>query len=80
MLNIKKVPVNSSNIEAIGFEANPLTSPTVGTLRVWFKDNRSYDYEKVPPQEFEKLKQAQSTGSYFASNIKGKYSYTRVDK
>ena len=70
MPEIQKLPVNSSNIEAIGYDETTLT------LRVWFK-NGAYDYENVPPAEFENLKLAKSPGSIFASNIKGKYTFKK---
>jgi len=71
MLDIEKVPVTSSNIEAIGYDEETMT------LRIWFK-NGAYDYENVPPADFENLKLAKSPGSIFASNIKGKYSFKKV--
>lgn len=79
MLNIEKVPVTSSNIEAIGFdfETARVNSPQYATLRVWFK-NGAYDYEKVPHSVFEEFKNSKSIGSYFASNIKGKYTFKKI--
>lgn len=78
MAEIKKIPVNSSNIESIGFEEDLNTSPPAGTLRIWFKSGGAYDYDKVEVREFEALQNAKSIDSYFASNIKGKYAYKKV--
>lgn len=72
MIQIEKKPVTSSNIEAIGYDEE------TQTLRVWFKNGGAYDYDKVPKEEFEALQNASSVGSYFASNIKGKYAYKKV--
>lgn len=75
---MEKITVISSNIEAIGFEEDPNTSPPAGTLRVWFKSGGAYDYANVEVREFEALQSAKSVGSYFASNIKGKFAYKKV--
>lgn len=80
MINIEKIPVISTNIVAIGFDhakANE-SSPATATLRIWFNDGSIYDYEDVWQGEYEKLHNATSIGSYFASNIKGKYSFKKV--
>jgi len=81
MPEIKKIPVTSSNIEAIGYDYDEAakTSPVTATLRVWFKNGTAYDYAKVPQSVFMELEKAKSVGSYFAANIKGKYSFVKVN-
>jgi len=80
MIEIEKIAVVSSNIEGIGFKEDETAAEDIslGTLRVWFKNGSAYDYDKVPKSEFEALKNAQSVGSHFAANIKGKYEYKKV--
>ena len=72
MIDIQKIPVTSSNIEAIGYDENS------ETLRVWFTNNAIYDYEKVPKFEFDSLRLSVSTGAHFAAKIKGKYSFKKL--
>lgn len=73
MADIEKFPVTSSNIGAIGYDEK------TETLKVWFKFGGIYEYAKVPAQEYRILKAHVSVGSYFASNIKGKYSFIKVN-
>lgn len=79
MLNIEKVPVTSSNIEAIGYDKE------TETLRIWFKAGSVYDYDKVTELVFNGFKTSAdaraigtSVGIYFANQIKGKYEYKKV--
>lgn len=72
MLNIEKVPVTSSNIEAIGYDKE------TETLRIWFKAGSLYNYEKVPEYIFSEFKVSPTLGSYFAGIIKGKYSFIKL--
>ncbi len=72
MLNIEKVPVTSSNIEAIGYDE------TTETLRIWFKAGSVYDYEKVFESTYEDFKMAESVGQYFGQHIKGKYKFKKI--
>ncbi len=72
MSEIPMIPVESSNVEKIGYEES------TQTLRVRFLNGSEYDYKNVPIMEFEQLKNAQSVGSYLNRNIKGNYAYERV--
>lgn len=72
MKEIEKIPVESSNVEAIGYNQE------TQVLRIWYLNGGVYDYLNVPEIEFETLKQSPSVGSYLARNIKGSYSYQRV--
>lgn len=64
-------PVDSSQIEGIGY--NPLTQ----TLAIKFKRGGVYHYSGFPPAEWARFKGAESIGSHFYRNIKGKYDYTK---
>lgn len=57
-------PVSSSNIAAIGYDAD------TKTLAVQFNNGRLYRYTGVPNGEYQNLLNASSVGSYFAANIK----------
>ena len=64
--------VDSSNIERIGYEISSRT------LRIEFKQNRTYDYFNVPENVFTELKNAASVGSYHARNIKNSYPFSQI--
>lgn len=72
MDEIEKIPVSSSNVEAIGY------SEDVQLLRIWYLNGGIYDYHNVPIIEFEALKLAPSIGQYIHKNIKGSYGYTKT--
>jgi hypothetical protein len=65
-------PVNSSNINAIGYDSD------TQTLTVEFKSGGTYEYYDVPESEFESLRTASSVGQYFQNNIRGRYRYARL--
>lgn len=65
------VPVSSSNLEAVGYDASSQT------LRIRFH-NGTYDYSSVPSHIHQGLMNAASKGGYHASHIKDSYPYRRV--
>jgi len=65
-------PVSSSNIEAIGYDAEN------ETVYVRFLNGSTYAYKGVPEHEFENLRTAPSVGSYLNRNYKNVYPYERV--
>lgn len=65
-------PVSSSNIEAIGYDAENQT------VYVQFLNGSTYAYKGVPEHEFENLRTASSVGSYLNRNYKNIYPYERV--
>ncbi|HEV3223882.1 MAG TPA: KTSC domain-containing protein [Puia sp.] len=69
---LDKIEVASSNIDAIGYNTS------TETLRVWFLNGQVWDFYSVQADVFESFKDAASTGTYFAKNIKGKYKSERV--
>ena len=60
------VPVQSSNIDAVGHCA------ATNTLAVRFKSGDTYHYPDCEKSVHEALVGAKSVGSHFHSNIKGK--------
>jgi KTSC domain len=69
--------VSSSHVAAVGWEPSE-DDPKVGVLEVEFNDGSVYQYNEVPEGKFHGLRQAGSVGSYLLSNIKGAYSYAKV--
>ena len=69
---MQKVPVSSSNINAIGYDEQSLT------LEVDFKNGGSYQYLGVPPSVHQALMRASSHGKYLESHIKGRYGFNKV--
>lgn len=65
-------PVSSSNIAAVGYDANNQT------VYVQFLNGSTYAYKGVPEQEFEKLRTAPSVGAYLNRNYKNTYPYERA--
>lgn len=66
------IPVYSSNIKAIGY--HELES----TLFVEFKNGKRYAYYNVPEEVYNNLLNANSVGSYYHQNIKGKYNVLEI--
>jgi hypothetical protein len=67
VVHMNMIPVQSSSISAIGYDEQS------ETLSIRFNNGRTYEFNGVPPEEFEALKNAPSIGSYFNDNIKGQY-------
>ncbi len=64
--------VDSSNIEAIGYDPEALE------LHVRFlKSGETYVYSDVNQAVFDELMQAESKGSYLNRRIKGNYQYRK---
>lgn len=66
-------PVKSSNIAAIGHDAE------TGKLHVQFKSGGTWVYDDVPAETHAAMTNADSVGSYFHKNIKGKFEGKRRD-
>ena len=65
-------PVESTLIQEVGYDAE------TQVLTVKLVDNADvYEYQKVPEAVYKELMAAESKGSYFAKNIKGKYEFTK---
>ena len=66
-------PVSSSNIAAVGYDAENQM------VYVQFLNGSTYVYKGVPDHEFENLRTAPSVGSYLNRNYKNVYPYERAD-
>lgn len=65
------IPVFSSNLEAVGYDASSQT------LRIRFHSG-TYDYFSVPQNVHQSLMNASSKGEYHAAYIKNSYRYKRI--
>ena len=65
-------PVISSNIAAVGYDAENMT------VYIQFMNGTVYAYKGVPEHEFENLRTASSVGSYLNRNYKNVYPYERA--
>lgn len=70
MENVTMTPVESSNIEKVGYNEEK--------LYVQFKGGSTYTYDKVPQAVYNTLMNAESKGKYLNKKVKGKYTYTRI--
>lgn len=65
--------VDSSNIEAIGYDS------ATQELHVRFlKSGDTYTYYNVEEWVFDEIMQADSKGTYFATSIKGHYEFGKL--
>jgi len=62
----------SSQIEVAQYE------PSTEKLRITFKRGGEYEYSNVPLSTWEAYKSASSVGSFFHSDIKGKFTSTKL--
>jgi len=65
------LPVNSSNLSAIGYDEIP------ATLEVHFRNGTAYRYLNVPKFVFEALIRAPSKGGAFNEMIRVKYQFMK---
>lgn len=70
LLEIKRVPVKSSNIAAVGHTGEDSKTLTVEFHTPGKAENTVWSYYPVTAQAFNLLLQAESVGKYFNSNIK----------
>lgn len=66
-------PINSGMAKSIGY------SEEAEILQIEFFSGAVYQYSDVEPETWESLQDADSTGRFFNSQIKGYYSSQRVD-
>jgi hypothetical protein len=68
------VPVASSNVEAVGYDA------AARELHVRFKSGPTvYVYEGVAPEQHQALIAADSIGSHLHRHIKGRHGFRRIE-
>lgn len=65
------VYVNSSNLDAIGWELNKLF--------IRFRSGETYSYADVPFDYFNAMQKVESAGKYFHKMIRGNFHYTKLD-
>ena len=65
-------PVNSSNLAAVGYDAD------TQTLTIEFRKSGTYEFFDVPESVYQEVMAAGSPGEYFGHNIRGKYRYAKV--
>jgi hypothetical protein len=63
--------LKSSNLQSADY------SPETNSLTITFRGGGRYSYADVPESVYAGLLAAPSPGSYFASTIKDKYSFTK---
>lgn len=64
--------VKSSMISEIAYDK------AAGTLHVKFPKGKHYAYSDVAPSLYESLKGAESIGSFFAQNVRGKFPHRMI--
>jgi hypothetical protein len=63
--------VESSTLTTVAYDSN------LETLQLQFRDGSIYSYSRIPAKIYEALLSAPSKGTYFNSNIRGKFAHQR---
>ena len=71
-MEIKMIPVTSSNVKAYGYE------PESQTFRVQFKTGSTYEVSNFPQSELSRFITSQSKGGFYAQYVRGKYPIVKV--
>lgn len=71
--NLKKIPVNSSNLDWVAYDEQKKE------LYIQFRSGGLYRYDKVPKKIYQGLMEAGSLGRYHNIYIKWKYKYTKLN-
>lgn len=69
---MERTSVSSSNISAIGYDAD------TQVLEIEFTNGAIYQYSGVPPGEHEGFMNADSKGKYLHANIKNRYAMLKL--
>ena len=72
MASVEHISVSSSNLKSVGYDEDE------EVLELTFHSGGTYQYSDVPSYIYQGLMNASSKGSYFHSNIKNRYSTTKV--
>jgi hypothetical protein len=72
-MTIKMIPVESSNIAAIGYDA------ASRQLVVDFKSGGRWAYAGLSAESFGEMRRAESVGSFFARNIKPNFPGVKIE-
>lgn len=67
-----RMPVDSSNVASIGYDAATMT------LEVEFQGGSVYQYFDVPQNVYDAFVSCESKGGFLHQNIKGVFRYARV--
>ena len=70
---IKRIPMESSTIASAGYILRG------GILEIEFQSGAVYRYNSVPKKIFAALAKARSKGRFFGSEIRGKYSFEKIN-
>ena len=70
---MNRIPVKSSNIKSIGHD------PDTGIMHVEFSSGDIYEYAGITAQEHRMLLTANSVGTHFHQNIRGKKTGRKID-
>lgn len=68
------IPVTSSNVSAIGYDAD------TQTLGIKFSSGTVYHYAGVPKDVYDDFVNAESIGRFFAMNIRSHYEHAKVEE
>lgn len=71
---MKMVECKSSQMSAHGYD------PTTKTLAIRFQSGGTYHYKDVPSEVYEKMKKAESLGSFLHHHVKGKFKHVKQEK
>lgn len=74
LIVVELEPEESSNVQRYGYRRD------TSILFVIYKDGQRYEYDKVPPEVFEELRQANSAGRYLHRRVKGYFDTRKVDQ
>ena len=69
---MNRTPVSSSNVASVGYDE------ATSTLEIEFNNGSVYQYFDVSESIYQELIAASSVGGYLATQIKGKYRYSKV--
>ena len=69
---MKRVPVESSMIAEVGYDAEK------HTLEVMFHSGQIFEYYDVPAEQYTSMLAAKSAGQYFNQNFKGQFVYKHI--
>ena len=69
---MQRTAVSSSNVASVGYD------PESSTLEIEFNNGAIYQYFDVNENIYSELLSSNSVGGYLASNIKGKFRFSRV--
>lgn len=69
---MERIPVSSSNISSIGYDADSQT------LEIEFNNGGVYQYSGVSQDVYDEMMSADSKGKYFHANIKNTYPFSKL--